>query len=145
MSHLPYPRGRLRFDAVHHEDFPNGHRRIWVTLEWPAGESYRGEAVGTQTTEGWLRACAQATLQAAQSALHSRMSLSLVGIKAVRAFDSWVIVSAVRAKSSKRTYSLIGAEASPDKDSLRVVVLSVLDAINRVLELYAEPPAEVGS
>ena len=111
MSHPRHARGRLRFDAVHHEDFPNGHRRVRVTLEWPGGESYRGEAIGTQTTEGWLRACAQATLQAAQSAVQSQISLSLVGIKAVRAFDSWVIVSAVRAKTSERTYSLIGAEA----------------------------------
>ena len=132
----------MRFDAVDHEDYPNGHRRIRVVLSGPNGGNYRGEALGTQTTEGWLRACAEATLHAAELGVQRRVRLSLVGIKAVHAFDSWVIVSAVRARSSHRAYSLIGAQASPDKGCLRVAVLSVLDAVNRVLEPNAEgdPP-----
>ena len=133
---------RLRFDAVDHEDYPNGHCRIRVMLEGPNGGNYRGEALGTQTTEGWLRACAQATLHAAELAVQRRVRLSLVGIKAVRAFDSWVIVSAVRARSSDRVYSLIGAQASSEEACLRIAVLSVLDALNRVLTPYAEPNDE---
>lgn len=131
-------RQRLRFRAVEHEDFPDGRCRIRVVLEWREGTTYVGEASGTQTTEGWLRTSAQAALQAAEASTGGRLSLSLAGIKAVRAFDGWVVIAAVRARSVDRSYSLLGAQASHDDEFRSSAVRSILDAINRVLELYVE-------
>lgn len=129
-------RQRLRFRAVEHEDYPDGRCRIRVVLEWREGRTFVGEASGTQTTVGWLRTSAEAALQAAEAAADGRLTLTLAGIKAVRAFDGWVVIAAVRARSEDRTYSLLGAQTSRGDEFRSSAVRSVLDAINRVLELY---------
>lgn len=129
-------RQRLRFRAVEHEDFPDGRCRIRVVLEWTENRSFVGEASGTQTTQGWLRTSAQATLQAAEESAAGRLTLTLAGIKAIRAFDGWVVIAAVRARSEERTWALLGAQASQEDEFSGAAVRSVLDAINRVLELH---------
>jgi hypothetical protein len=131
-------RQRLRFKAVEHEGFPDGRCRIRVLLEWRDGQTFVGEAGGTQTTEGWLRTSAQAALKAAESAAEGRLSLTLAGIKAVKAFDGWVVIAAVRARSDERSYSLLGAQTSREEAFRSTAVRSVLDAINRVLELHMD-------
>lgn len=105
-------------------------------MEWRDGETFVGEASGTQTTEGWLRTSAQAALRAIEVAAEDRLALRLAGIKAVRAFDGWVVIAAVRARSADRSYSLLGAQTAKDDEFKSTAVRSVLDAINRVLELY---------
>jgi len=59
-----------------------------------------------------------------------------VGIKLVRAFDSWIVVTALRGRSSERSYRLLGSAEAPGEDTARGAVLSVLDAVNRVMEKY---------
>jgi hypothetical protein len=129
-------RQRLRFKALEHDEYPDGRCRIRVSMEWKDGETFVGEASGTQTTEGWLRTSAQAALRAVEASAKGRLTLRLAGIKAVRAFDGWVIIAAVRARSAERSWSLLGAQASRDDEFRGNAVRSVLDAINRVLELH---------
>ena len=139
MASYPRARRRLRYVSVDRSDFRDGRSSVRVKLRWPGNGTFEGEAEGTRTTEGLLRACARATLQAAEAAVEGRLQVTLAGIKAFRAFDAWVIVCAVRARSNEREYTLTGAESTEEKDSLSAAVRSVLDSINRVLERYAEP------
>lgn len=133
----PQPqRQRLRFKALEHDEYPDGRCRIRVSMEWRDGQTFVGQASGTQTTEGWLRTSAQAALRAAEASTQGGLTLHLAGIKAVRAFDGWVIIAAVRARNTERSWSLLGAQASSDDEFRSTAVRSVLDAINRVLELH---------
>lgn len=104
-------------------------------MEWSEAQTFVGEASGTQTVEGWLRTSAQAALRAAEASAEG-LTLQLAGIKAVRAFDGWVVIAAVRARSAERSWSLLGAQTSSDDEFKSTAVRSVLDAINRVLELH---------
>jgi len=128
-------RQRLRFKGLEHEGFPDGRCRIRVLMEWSEAQTFVGEASGTQTVEGWLRTSAQAALRAAEASAEG-LTLQLAGIKAVRAFDGWVVIAAVRARSAERSWSLLGAQTSSDDEFKSTAVRSVLDAINRVLELH---------
>ena len=110
-------------------------------MEWTRGRSYRGEAEGIQTLEGELRAAAQAALQAAERATGERLRLELRGVKAVRVFDSWVVVVLVRGFAEgggHRPFRLMGALPCTDENTPRCAAVAALDAINRVLEPYLE-------
>ncbi len=133
-------RVRLRFQEFHLEKFPDGRCRARVRMEWTRGRTYLGEGEGTQTLEGELRAAAQATLEAASDAAGGRVRLELRGVKAVRAFDSWVVVVSVliRPLDGSEGLRLMGVHPCPDEDTPRGAVMAILDAINRVLERYLE-------
>jgi len=129
-------RERLRFDAIDFECFPDGRCTATVELEWRDGTRFVGTAEGTDTLQGGLRAGALATLRSAQQAAEDVVKLQFVGVKAVRAFDAWVTVVAVRAKSEEQTYHLLGAFADAEDPTPRSAALALLDATNRVMEKY---------
>ena len=95
-----------------------------------------GESTGVATREGAGRTAALAAIAAAQEATEGRFVTEFVGIKLVRAFDSWIVVTALRGRSSERSYRLLGSAEAPGEDTARGAVLSVLDAVNRVMEKY---------
>lgn len=130
-------RSRLRFDEFGAKSFPDGRVRARVALEW-AGTLYAGEARGTQTREGQTRAAALATLEAAERATRGTLSLELMGVKATRAFDAWVVIVSVRGRSEEGAYSLIGCNACPEGQTTRGAALAVLDALNRILAKYVD-------
>lgn len=129
-------RERLRFDSFHLDTFPDGFCRAAVTVEWQGGVSFTAEVRGTQTLQGRLRAGAEALLAAAAEATGGTLDLELRGVKAVRAFDAWVVMVCLQGKSPERSYRLIGAYACPDDDTARGAALATLDATNRVLQRY---------
>lgn len=137
MSAILPKRGRLRFEEVEYRPLPDGSHRVRVELEWE-GDRFTGEAVGSSLLEGNLRAAAEATIAAASRATAGRVALGLVGIKAVRAFDGRVTIAAVEARGEGRRYQLLGAHAFSHDDLSRAAVLTVLDALNRVLEPFME-------
>jgi hypothetical protein len=100
---------------------------------------FLGEAEGTQTLEGELRAGAEAAVVAATKAADGKLTLSLRGVKAVRAFDSWIIVVSVGSRGEVENRRLIGAYPSEERDMARGAALAVMDATNRVLELVLDP------
>lgn len=127
-------RRRLRLEDVRHSTTPDGHCRIEVTLEW-YGRRQEGTADGLQTHHGILRASASAALSGALSAAGKRVDAELVGVKAVRAFDGWVVVVRLNAEAEGRHLALLGASSCEDEPELaRAAVQAVLDAMNRVLE-----------
>lgn len=137
-AHAPPGRNRLRFEAIDFECFPNGRCTAAVELEWQGGARFQGRAEGTHTMQGGLRAGALATLRAAEIAADGRLKLEFVGVKAVRAFDAWVTIAAVRARSENTSYHLLGSYADLDDPTPRSAALALLDATNRVLERYLQ-------
>jgi hypothetical protein len=142
---------RVRFHSVRSETTPDSKCRIRVEVEWGHGSFVPGESEGTATREGRLIAGAAATLQAIEKVTQGILKLEFRGAKVVRAFDTFVIIVALRGNTQGRRYDLIGACEAPDDDVVRGVVLAVLDATNRVLEICARaegeqgPPTEAGA
>ncbi|MFC1661784.1 hypothetical protein ACFL3S_10090 [Gemmatimonadota bacterium] len=139
MTEAEKNRGRLRFEDFSLDRFPDGRCRATTRLGWIEGKVFLGEAEGTQTLEGELRAGAQAAVVAATGAAQGHLTLSLRGVKAIRAFDSWVIVVSVGAAGEIEHRRLIGAYPSEERDMARGAALAVMDATNRVLELVLDP------
>jgi hypothetical protein len=85
-----------------------------------------------------VRGAAEAALAAALAATGGSLRLELVGVKAFRAFDGWVVVVRVVGSAGDRRFRLLGASSSEEEEGLpRVAAQAVLDATNRVVEGYA--------
>lgn len=132
------PRGRLRLDHLDQFRDADGALRVQVGLEWGYA-IHRATRRGMGTREGALRAGASAALDAAQQATLGAIRLDLVGIKAVRAFDSWLVISSIEVVAESGRQRLLGARQAPDNEMAIGAVLSVLDALNRVLTAYLPP------
>jgi hypothetical protein len=59
--------------------------------------------------------------------------MGLRGAKALRVFDSWVVVVMVRCSFNGVIQRLLGAYPCPDEDTPRGAVMAVLDATNRIM------------
>jgi hypothetical protein len=128
-------RERLRLTGLSYKPLAEGGRLIVVELEWD-DKVFRGEAIGTGTLEGDLRASGEAAARAAQAATGNKVSLSLLGIKAVRAFDGRVIIAAVEVRAEGRPLKLLGAQVLTEGDLPPAGVLTVLGAVNRIIAPY---------
>lgn len=129
-------RSRLRFAEYEKTSFPDGRCRVRVGLEWTEERTFVSEVEGTQTREGETRAAAAAALGAAQQATDGRLDLELMGAKAIRVFDSWVVIVSARGVSDESEYHLIGSYACPDDRTGRGAAVAALDATNRILQKY---------
>jgi hypothetical protein len=139
-------RERLRLLGISHRSLSDGARLVTVELEW-GSVVFTGEAIGTGSMEGDLRASGEAAAAAAQAATGGKVSLSLLGIKAVRAFDGRVIIAAVEASTGDRPLKLLGAQALTEGAVPDAGVRTVLGAVNRVITPYLlerSPEAERG-
>ena len=139
-------RERLRLAGLTYKPLPEGGRLIVVELEWD-DQVFRGEAIGTGTLEGDLRASGEAAARAAQAATGNKVSLALLGIKAVRAFDGRVIIAAVEVRTGGRPIKLMGAQVLSEGELPPAGVLTVLGAVNRVILPYlpgSETRADAG-
>lgn len=133
---LSTSRQRLRFEEATHESTPDGHCRVTVRLEW-CGRSFEGVSEGVETQHGRVRSSAEACLHATLAGTGKRVHLELIGVKAVRAFDGWVVVTRLVGEAEGRSFRLLGASSCEDATGLeRSAALAVLDATNRVLERY---------
>src|SRR5687767_4512803 len=86
---------RLRFEEFDHQTSQNGRARVRVVFVWDE-RRYTGEATGVETREGSGRTAALAAIAAASSATQGRFAADLVGIKLVRAFDAWIVITALK-------------------------------------------------
>lgn len=129
-------RSRLRFAEFDRRAFPDGHTTIGVRLEWTDEHVYQVEEDATQTREGETRASALAVLRAVELATDGALSLELMGAKAVRVFDSWVVIVSAKAEAEGREYSLVGSYACADNATARGAALATLSATNRIVEKY---------
>jgi len=128
----PAPQTRLRLVAVEQDEMSGSRIRLRVTLQGPRGD-HATEAEGLDTPIMELRLAAEATLAAAGGALGDPSWLELVGVKLLHAFDSDVILIAVRS-ADHPDRKLVGAVPSDPDGRTEAAVKATLDAINRVLE-----------
>lgn len=127
-------RRRLRFDSIRHQTRLDGHCVMTVRLEW-YGRSHEEEHEGLETHQGRLQAAASAALEATMSAAGKRVHSELLGVKAVRAFDGWVVVVRLHAEVEGESVRLLGAASCEMEEGLgKAAAIAVLDATNRVLE-----------
>lgn len=135
----PVRQKRVRCHSVKVETTPDSRCRVDVEVEWSPGTRIQGRGDGNATREGMLIAGSLATLDAIRKVTRGLLELDFRGAKLVRAFDTQVVIVAVRGRAPARRYDLIGSTAAPNDDLVHGAVLSVLDATNRILELYARP------
>lgn len=132
----PYPRARLRFDGTDREPTPDGHETITVRLEWK-DRLHVGEATGVQTREGGVRTAALATLRATRAVLDDTgPEFELIGVKALRAFDAFVVIVSVDIRIDDERRRVLGARTCDDHDLVDAAATATLDALNRLLEPY---------
>ncbi len=130
-------RQRLRLEDLRHHSTQDGRCRVEVRLEW-CGVFHSGIEEGLETQQGRLRAATLAALTAVGAAGGEALELELAGVKAVRAFDGWVVVAAVRGTSHGERLRLLGSASCDDEERIeRSAALAVLDATNRVVERLA--------
>ena len=109
-----------------------------MRLEW-GGEFYDGTVSCLETQQGILKAASEAALSATLSSTdnvaNDSIDLEVVGVKAVRAFDGWVVVTRVNGRAGADIYRLLGAAPCEGEDDLPgAAVKAVLNASNRVME-----------
>lgn len=132
-------RSRLRFDSLEQVTTPDGSGRVAVRLEW-RGDMFEGEVPCLQTQQGVLRAAAQSTVVATLASTRNAettttIHLEVVGVKAVRAFDGWVVVTRINGTAAGESYRLLGAAPCEREEDLpAATVKAVLNASNRILE-----------
>jgi hypothetical protein len=80
-----------------------------------------------------------------RAATGGKVSIVLIGIKAVKAFDGRVIIAAVEVRAAGPTLKLLGAHALTESDLPREGVLTVLGALNRVLGPLLERESTAGA
>lgn len=125
-------RERLRFVGFAFERLPNGRCRAEVTLELGPGERWIGRADGVASEAGELRCAAEATLRAIEQSVLGHASFDLLGVKAVRAFDTVVLIVSVVSRGDGVTHRLVGSFLA-DHDIARGAAVAVLNATNRLL------------
>ncbi len=128
---------RLRFVGFKLERLPSGECRARVTLAWPDGPRFEGEARGLTSQAGELRCAAQAALQALAQAVHDP-AFELVGVKAVRAFDATVVIVSLGLPGHSEGPRVVGSYLS-EGDGPRGAALAVLNATNRLLAKRPPP------
>ncbi len=142
-----HARSRLRFDSIDHITTPDGSGRVSVKLEW-GGHMYEGTVSCLETQQGILKAASQAALRATLASRGqtsngnghgpdspAAIDLEVVGVKAVRAFDGWVVVTRINGSRGDERYRLLGAApCEAEEDLPGAAVKAVLNASNRVLE-----------
>jgi hypothetical protein len=126
------PRSRLRFTGFRFDRTPNARCTAQVELEWTPGEPIRGRADGIASPLGDLRVVAEAALRAIESFGRGTVTLELIGVKTLRAFDANVVMVSVLSRSADGERRLLGCHLSDD-DIMRSTVVATLQATNRVL------------
>lgn len=125
-------RDRLRFVEFEFDHLPNSRCQVTVALEWHAGARFEGVAAGSGSHAGALRCAAEATLAAIERAVDGSISIELLGVKSVRAFDTMVLIVSVLCRRGDESYRLVGSFLA-ESDMTRGAVVAVLNATNRLL------------
>ena len=125
---------RLRFAEFVLDRLPNGRCRAKVGLTWRDSEAFTGESEGLCSQAGELRCAAQACVNALCQAVQGESTFELLGVKAVRAFDSTVVIVslAVHGDGPGSGQRVVGSYLT-EADTPRGAALAVLNATNRIL------------
>ena len=123
---------RVKFSEFRFERFPNSRCRAEVVLQSPAGREFTGVAEGVGEGPAELRAVARATVDALEGAINAPGVFEVLGIKAIKAFDTLVLLVAMSARREDETQRLVGSYLAAEEPE-RGAALAVLNATNRYL------------
>ncbi len=96
------------------------------------GQQFVGVAEGIASAAGSLRCAALAAVRAIEQSINVPMSLELLGVKALRAFDSTVIIVSLSTHQEAESRRIVGSYLTEDGRE-RGAALAVLNATNRLL------------
>jgi hypothetical protein len=131
---------RLRFLDFAFRREANGRCGAEVTLGFGTGERWVGTAEGLGSDAGEMRCAAEATLRAIELSSANSVSFELLGVKAVRAFDTIVLIVSVALRERGESRRLVGSFLA-DQDHTRGAALAILNATNRVMgNVFAREP-----
>lgn len=123
---------RLRLVGCRVEHGRGAVTRAVVECDGPiAGQRTVGRQEGSTCPGGDLRLSALATLDAVTQATGRALVLELIGVKLLRAFDTNVVVVAVRASHQGQISRIVGS-ALADDDPLTSTARATMHAINRI-------------
>ena len=99
-------------------------------MGWDEEDTYVGTSQGTSSRVGSCKCAAEATIGALEAAADNRVSLELVGLRTVKAFDSTIVIACLVSLSEDRVLPFLGACLAKDGHVSRYATLAVLDATN---------------
>jgi hypothetical protein len=123
------PRRRVRFVRVERV-VEHGLVSVVVHLEWD-DVVYTGTATGERGPALELKTTAQAAIEALERLSKQELSVRIIGVKSIHAFDSDLMVASLLRVNGIRQ-RLVGAVVVKD-DPLAAAALAVLSALNRTL------------
>ncbi len=131
----PNPRfnDRLRFAEFELDRLASGRCRARVVLTWQDSTEFEGASEGLASQAGELRCAAEACVIALTKAVKGAIRFELLGVKAVRAFDSSVVIVSLSVPEGRETHRLVGCYLTADADPTKGAALAVLNATNRIL------------
>lgn len=112
---------------------PNGRCRARVVLSRQDEQEFTGESEGLTSQAGELRCAAESCVVALNRAVEGKYHFDLLGVKAVRAFDSHVVIVSLALPGEMAGQRLVGCYLSADPDASRGAALAVLNATNRII------------
>ena len=133
MQRFDKVRSRVRFESVDCETSRGESCNVTARLEWN-GETYPATETELETQQAIIKAASQAALAATLSTTSEQVDLQLVGVKAVRAFDGWVVIVRLSGHHPEGQRLLGAAPCETAEELSHAAVQAVLDATNRVLE-----------
>jgi len=123
---------RLRLAGFAFERLAGSRCRAEVRLQHPDGREVAGEGMDVGDAPAELRCAAQAAVHALEQAVGDTDTFELLGVKAVRAFDTVVIIVALSARHGDRVQRLVGSYLATEEPQKGAAV-AVLSATNRFL------------
>ena len=133
MAQPPAFPDRLRFTEFEMHRLPNGRCRARVVLSRHDEQEFTGESEGLTSQAGELRCAAESCVTALNRAVEGKYHFDLLGVKAVRAFDSHVVIVSLALPGQMAGQRLVGCYLSADPDASRGAALAVLNATNRII------------
>ncbi|MGE0354527.1 MAG: alpha-isopropylmalate synthase regulatory domain-containing protein [Gemmatimonadales bacterium] len=131
MAPPPAPE-RVRFSEFALERLANGRCQARVCLTLGEDREFHGRAEGLSSQAGELRCSAQACVDALAQAVGNAVAFELFGVKAVKAFDSMVVIVSIALQTGEDGHRVVGC-CLTDEDVARGAALAVLNATNRIL------------
>jgi len=126
------PPERLRFAEFTMDRLPTGQCKARVVLSWQGEERFEGVCEGLTSPEGELRCAAQACVAALTEAVEGKVKFDLLGVKAVRAFDSTVVIVSLATHGDDGRRRIVGSVLT-EEDLSRAAALAVMNATNRLM------------
>ncbi len=123
---------RIKFEDMELQQLPSSRCSGRVVLSWEGRKPIAGTAEGVDSPTGVLRCAAEATARALELAVDNRISLRLLGVRTIKAFDAIVVVVSLHSRVSDHEQRVVGT-AVIDSQPSRAAVNAVLSATNRLL------------